>query len=1498
MSGRKSEEKDLTLEDAQKTYDRKMHRPAETSDKFEKAESDTQGIHSYADKHERDGTEPDGYGSNSDRQNDSAIRSSYGDRMPEEKKESNSSQRFSPDAGSKTEERSADADYGFHNSYESDGYSYNGSKAGYRSDTDDSSLTMEDAQKTYDINMHRQMGMSEGGTDVSKPIEEIRKSQDDHAEKSDKGPLASGIRSSYGDRTPEKDESSQNNQHTSSNSGHMNAESPFNTGYSFRNNMLHKEKVHTESSKHNIPEQEVTPGPSCESDDYAGSINESGYISNQNGSDLTMEDAQKTYDINMHRQAGMPEDGPAAESFIRYGNTQKESVETDNNAHRISGIRGSYSKEKYEKTRTAGDTPKPYKPFKSNAHSSSANGKAGRTEGPLDDYNDAPDKASRPEPGDGWTNEAENAESSPGGKVRFINTIKNGKTRRLDRTGHKIYRIVEQGFEKSLRDSGSYAAIGVDTSRDVKDFAIEPLAVECARAVKAAAYLNYKTALREQYGFDGDLKHEIKRAIHDINTFGYGEIRGNPQEMLRAIRKIKRKNKAFLTEAEKALLKKTEEMLTCMNLEKPRRFKSLRRAWTKFMGQLRKTDAGIGMSIVLQFYSALLDTFRRLYGLLRAMYHGGTAVKEWRMEALQKKIAELQKKIADAGGIGNLENPITDLKKLTKAQKKEQKLEKKINKRKQPGKIKSWFNNAKEKLFSPINSIKSKIWNKFKKSRLVNNKVGHAIGKVLGFFGKALGKIVMVAGAILHTLFVLLAIFAAIFAIAIIIVCILEWIVAAHDVNSADPDIKNAVVQEIDKLYSEQQETIRDASSSYRYVNVSYKDMKDDDVYELHPPQTDFYETTNTAEILTMTLNRFDMDLESAGKKRVVEYVDKLFRSSHQVSITEYPYYDVDDEGNEVLMYVDADIEVTTYYFPYIYNCDVEGGNWVYGGSSLDSGMKYLAKTTGVVQGMCVAGNYIIQAQNYGEPMARVSIFDISSGRKVNEQFLKLGHANSLTYNPNTKEVVCAEDGYIHIMSFNESEKTLKIKKNIKLKGTGRGSYGIAYVASQNCYYLRGGSYIYRTFDFKTIGKAFKYKKTIRGQGLASDGTNLYIMGGADYAGVIYNYTIKGNCVGTYRVSKIKELEEIDFSGSKMYIAGIGGSAKSGVYYVNGQNTTSSVIGGGTAVGNSVAEKIWNYFRGAGFSEQAAAAICGNAMRESSMQPGIISKSGTYYGLWQMSKTYFKLKETADLQNKDWKDVQYQCDFLLNKLKKDYKTLKWSSKFYKYRYNGKTSCSLSEFVNMTNIEDATAIFYCAFENSLDDAEIAKRLKFANQFYKKFTGKSVAGGSSSQISAESDTVNYWVGDGRIAGLQAACGSMITVSDAKGDYAWYRTKGDSLIRERLKKKPNATVVYNIGLSDCKSGASRYVKLIKKVMKDYPDAKIYVMSLNPVDESKTTTVKNSDIEAFNKTLKSSFKGKYLDCYSYLKKNGYITDELGMYYSTVTYKMIYSWTIQKVSK
>ena len=88
----------------------------------------------------------------------------------------------------------------------------------------------------------------------------------------------------------------------------------------------------------------------------------------------------------------------------------------------------------------------------------------------------------------------------------------------------------------------------------------------------------------------------------------------------------------------------------------------------------------------------------------------------------------------------------------------------------------------------------------------------------------------MVAGAILHTLFVLLAIFAAIFAIAIIIVCILEWIVAAHDVNSADPDIKNAVVQEIDKLYSEQQETIRDASSSYRYVNVSYKDMKDDDV--------------------------------------------------------------------------------------------------------------------------------------------------------------------------------------------------------------------------------------------------------------------------------------------------------------------------------------------------------------------------------------------------------------------------------------------------------------------------------------------------------------------------------------------------------------------------------------------------------------------------------------------------------------------------------------------
>lgn len=68
-----------------------------------------------------------------------------------------------------------------------------------------------------------------------------------------------------------------------------------------------------------------------------------------------------------------------------------------------------------------------------------------------------------------------------------------------------------------------------------------------------------------------------------------------------------------------------------------------------------------------------------------------------------------------------------------------------------------------------------------------------------------------------------------------------------------------------------------------------------------------------------------------------------------------------------------------------------------------------------------------------------------------------------------------------------------------------------------------------------------------------------------------------------------------------------------------------------------------------------------------------------------------------------------------------------------------------------------------------------------------------------------------------------------------------------------------------------ANSYVEYINKIAKNYK-GDIYYLSVNPVEESKAAnngySIKNSDIEKFNSTLKNGLKNvTYLDSYNYLK-------------------------------
>lgn len=1080
-------------------------------------------------------------------------------------------------------------------------------------------------------------------------------------------------------------------------------------------------------------------------------------------------------------------------------------------------------------------------------------------------------------------------------KFKTPTTINREKTA-MERSGHRVVGITKTGFTMSIRQTGSKAAEGMDTGVDLYDVIGKTVIDSIAVSVKNAAYRSNKLYLQNKYGFTRPIEVEIASCVKKVNNLGFGELKGSPVQMRHMLSKMKRKNKDFLTPADKELFKKLDALLNSKSLKSKRNYRKAKRTVTrKAMGMLRRCDAGIGMSLAIEIAKTIKAVFKAFYSAV--MLGGGfrNHIRDQQIIHLQRKLETLQSKAANT--------PKTQ-KKISKIEHKKAKKVKKSKlyqeKRKRP-RLRDHLSKFGTKLFAPVTNLRNRAFKKVMNSRLAQNKVSQVVINVFGKAGGLFGNVLSAGGTLVGMLFKVACLFAAMLFVVIIIIVIVSSILSSKDAAASDPAIRDAILDEISKLYSQQQKTIEEATSGYRYVNISNKDMRDADIYTLYPPSEDFYETTNAAEIMSLTLNRFNSDFATAGKKRVLEYVDALYAASHQVSITEYPYYDTNEDGEEILMYTDADIDITTYYFPYIYNCNSSMGNWSYPGQLLDGGMKFFAKTKGVVQGMCVAENYIVQSQNYNSSSCRVSVFNKSTGKKVNEQILSIGHGNSLTYNPKRKEILCAEDGRIHIMAFDPATGKLTYKSGMTIKGKGAGTYGIAYVESSNQYYLRSGSTIYYVSadaNFKGIKKAFTYKRTIRGQGMCSDGKNIFICGGGDYQGVIYAYTPEGECYNTYKVNKVKELEEIDVDGEKMFIAAQGGN-NPGIYYVTGQNSATTVSGGGLAKGSDTAEKIWNYFRSAGFTEEATAGILGNAERESSLNPGSHTAGTSYYGLWQLGP-YFNFRETAKMKNVDWtKDVQFQCDYLLGQLKGRYKNLKWASS-YSYTYNGKRSCSSEEFSKVTNVYDATHIFYCGFENSGHNSEInSKRYAFAKKWYEKFAGKAVT--SSSTTSLSTSGIDYWIGGQMIRNMSSVGRGVYSITDDTAGYSWFKDSAEDSIREKIQMKSNAVFLISPGADAVVHNSDNYIREINRLVKNYPDATFYVLSVVPVDEEKlaqkgVTSITNSQIDAFNKKLKSTFKKQYLDVNSYIKNTGYITMSDGITYESGTTGRVYNWIYEKV--
>ena len=163
--------------------------------------------------------------------------------------------------------------------------------------------------------------------------------------------------------------------------------------------------------------------------------------------------------------------------------------------------------------------------------------------------------------------------------------------------------------------------------------------------------------------------------------------------------------------------------------------------------------------------------------------------------------------------------------------------------------------------------------------------------------------------------------------------------------------------------------------------------------------------------------------------------------------------------------------------------------------------------------------------------------------------------------------------------------------------------------------------------------------------------------------------------------------------------------------------------------------------------------------------------------------------------------------------------------------------------------------------------------------------------------DTSTNNYssfvLVGDSRFVGQKSS-----GFKNSKTTYIASVGKGLTYMKsneEAMKKKDskNTAYVINMGVNDLYN-ANSYVEYINKIAKNYK-GDIYYLSVNPVEESKAAnngySIKNSDIEKFNSTLKNGLKNvTYLDSYNYLKNNGFSTTD-GIHYDKNTYQKIYSY-------
>lgn len=172
-------------------------------------------------------------------------------------------------------------------------------------------------------------------------------------------------------------------------------------------------------------------------------------------------------------------------------------------------------------------------------------------------------------------------------------------------------------------------------------------------------------------------------------------------------------------------------------------------------------------------------------------------------------------------------------------------------------------------------------------------------------------------------------------------------------------------------------------------------------------------------------------------------------------------------------------------------------------------------------------------------------------------------------------------------------------------------------------------------------------------------------------------------------------------------------------------------------------------------------------------------------------------------------------------------------------------------------------------------------------------KGALSGYSAEYKKYSKPDYLFVGDSRTVGMSNAVSNSKVAFYGKVSmgYSWLKSTADGEVKKYLKYNPSIKIIFGFGVNDL-GNINSYINYYSGLIKAYPKAKFYFLSVNPMVEAKWSNklVTNKKIKAFNKKLSAAFKSRYINTYSYLTKKGFETND-GLHYTAATYKKIFTY-------